>query len=115
MVKYRDAEGLYVGTREAAYCALRAQLLMALHDAGATELCSQVTNCRATMRTLCAEPNHNLLAVHSASITELLRSQMRGGTSLLPAQPMVVVDLFFLPAWQRHQAQALPQHLTMTY
>lgn len=42
MVRYRDAEGLYVGTREAAFCALRAQLLMALHDAGATELCSQV-------------------------------------------------------------------------
>lgn len=42
MVKYRDAEGLYVGTREAAFCALRAQLLMALHDAGATELCAQV-------------------------------------------------------------------------
>ncbi len=41
VVKYRDAEGLYVGTREAAFCALRAQLLMALHDAGATELCSQ--------------------------------------------------------------------------
>jgi negative elongation factor B len=42
VVRYRDAEGLYVGTREAAFCALRAQLLMALHDAGATELCSQV-------------------------------------------------------------------------
>ncbi|GLC43520.1 hypothetical protein PLESTM_001482300 [Pleodorina starrii] len=31
-VKFRDAEGLYVGVRECSYAALRAQLLMALHD-----------------------------------------------------------------------------------
>ncbi|GIL63751.1 hypothetical protein Vafri_17765 [Volvox africanus] len=31
-VKFRDAESLYVGVRECSYAALRAQLLMALHD-----------------------------------------------------------------------------------
>ncbi|KAG2423654.1 hypothetical protein HXX76_015171 [Chlamydomonas incerta] len=31
-VKFRDAEGLYVGPRETSYAALRSQLLMALHD-----------------------------------------------------------------------------------
>ncbi|PNH00841.1 Negative elongation factor B [Tetrabaena socialis] len=31
-VKFRDAEGLYVGVRECSYAALRSQLLMALHD-----------------------------------------------------------------------------------
>lgn len=40
--KYRDSEGLYVGLKETAYCSLRSQLLMALHDAGANELCSKV-------------------------------------------------------------------------
>lgn len=40
--RYQDAEGLYVGVPEAALASLRAQLLMALHDSGATHLCAQV-------------------------------------------------------------------------
>ena len=40
--KYRDSEGLYVGLKETAYCSLRSQLLMAIHDSGANELCSKV-------------------------------------------------------------------------
>ena len=40
--KYRDSEGLYVGLKETAFCSLRSQLLMALHDSGANELCSKV-------------------------------------------------------------------------
>ena len=40
--KYRDSEGVYVGLKEAAYCSLRCQLLMSLHDNGANELCAQV-------------------------------------------------------------------------
>lgn len=43
--KYRDSEGLYVGLKETAYCGLRSQLLMALHDNGANELCSKVASC----------------------------------------------------------------------
>lgn len=43
--KYRESEGLYVGLKETAYCSLRSQLLMALHDAGANELCSKVGPC----------------------------------------------------------------------
>lgn len=39
--RYRDAEGLYIGVPEAALASLRAQLLMALHDAGATHLTGQ--------------------------------------------------------------------------
>ena len=42
VAKYRDSEALYVGLKETAYCSLRSQLLMALHDAGANELCSRV-------------------------------------------------------------------------
>ena len=41
-LKLRDSEALYLGLREAALCSLRSQLLMALHDSGATELCSKV-------------------------------------------------------------------------
>ena len=40
--KYRDSEGLYVGLKETAFCSLRSQLLMALHDSGANELCGKV-------------------------------------------------------------------------
>ncbi|KAI3429855.1 hypothetical protein D9Q98_010166 [Chlorella vulgaris] len=39
MLRYRDSDSLYVGMQEAALCALRSQLLMALHDLGETELC----------------------------------------------------------------------------
>ena len=42
VAKYRDSEALYIGLKETAYCSLRSQLLMALHDAGANELCSRV-------------------------------------------------------------------------
>lgn len=41
-VQYRDSEGVYVGLKEAAFCSLRCQLLMALHDNGENELCSKV-------------------------------------------------------------------------
>ncbi|PSC68506.1 Negative elongation factor B [Micractinium conductrix] len=41
MLRYRDSESLYVGMPEAALCALRSQLLMALHDLGETELCTK--------------------------------------------------------------------------
>jgi len=37
---YRDAEVPYIGMKEAALCALRSQLLMSLHDAGETGICS---------------------------------------------------------------------------
>ena len=40
--RYRDSEGLYVGLKETAYCSLRSQLLMALHDSGANDLCAKV-------------------------------------------------------------------------
>jgi hypothetical protein len=33
-VKYRDSGTHYVGPKEASYCMLRSQLLMALHDEG---------------------------------------------------------------------------------
>ena len=42
VAKYRDSEGLYIGLKETAFCSLRSQLLMALHDAGANDLCSKV-------------------------------------------------------------------------
>lgn len=38
VVRYRDSQALYIGVQETAYASLRAQLLMALHDAGSTEL-----------------------------------------------------------------------------
>lgn len=40
--KYKASEGLYVGLKETAFCSLRSQLLMALHDSGANELCNKV-------------------------------------------------------------------------
>lgn len=40
-LRYRDSDSLYVGMTEAALCALRSQLLMALHDLGETELCTK--------------------------------------------------------------------------
>ena len=30
--KFKESEGLYVGSKEAGYCLLRSQLLMAFHD-----------------------------------------------------------------------------------
>ncbi|PRW60598.1 Negative elongation factor B [Chlorella sorokiniana] len=41
VTRYRDSDSLYVGMQEAALCALRSQLLMALHDLGETELCTK--------------------------------------------------------------------------
>ena len=32
MSKFKESEGLYVGPKEAGYCLLRSQLLMAFHD-----------------------------------------------------------------------------------
>ncbi len=40
--KYKASEGLYIGLKETAFCSLRSQLLMALHDSGANELCNKV-------------------------------------------------------------------------
>ena len=42
-LRYRDSEALYVGLTDTAYCSLRSQLLMALHDVGHQELCTQVS------------------------------------------------------------------------
>lgn len=42
VMRLRDSEGLVLGLRETALCSLRSQLLMALHDANATELCNKV-------------------------------------------------------------------------
>lgn len=41
ILRYRDSDSPYVGMAEAALCALRSQLLMALHDLGETELCTK--------------------------------------------------------------------------
>ena len=41
-VRLRDSEAPYLGVKEAAYCSLRSQLLMALHDGGANEITSKV-------------------------------------------------------------------------
>ncbi|BDA45944.1 Negative elongation factor B [Coccomyxa sp. Obi] len=40
-VRLRDSESAYCGVKEAAYCCLRSQLLMALHDANIIELTSK--------------------------------------------------------------------------
>lgn len=40
--RLRDSESAYCGVKEAAYCSLRSQLLMALHDANIVELTSKV-------------------------------------------------------------------------
>lgn len=37
-----DSETPYCGVKEAAYCSLRSQLLMALHDANIVEITSKV-------------------------------------------------------------------------
>ncbi len=42
MMKFRDSDKVHVGPQEAAFCSLRSQLLMSLHDIGASELCNQV-------------------------------------------------------------------------
>jgi len=47
--RLRDSEGLVLGLREAAFCSLRSQLLMALHDGGATELCAKARPCRRAL------------------------------------------------------------------
>ena len=41
-VRLRDGQAPYLGLKEAAYCSLRSQLLMALHDSGAIEITSKV-------------------------------------------------------------------------
>ncbi|KAK9806710.1 hypothetical protein WJX72_000208 [[Myrmecia] bisecta] len=57
IIRYKDSDSLYVGVKEAAYCSLRSQLLMALHDAGATEL-------------LAKEPCHKLAWTLDACLKE---------------------------------------------
>lgn len=41
-VRLRDSEAPYCGVKEAAYCSLRSQLLMALHDVNLNEITSKV-------------------------------------------------------------------------
>jgi hypothetical protein len=40
--RLRDSTAPYIGLKEAAYCSLRSQLLMALHDVGATDITAKV-------------------------------------------------------------------------
>ena len=47
--KYKASEGLYVGLKETAFCSLRSQLLMALHDSGANELCNKVPTLKSQL------------------------------------------------------------------
>ena len=59
-VRLRDSQAPYLGLKEAAYCSLRSQLLMALHDGGAIEITSKVgATCR---RSLCSRES----PVHAA-------------------------------------------------
>lgn len=64
--RYKDAEGLYVGVPEAALASLRAQLLMALHDSGATHLCAQVRAAAACRRHWFRNQSALLSALQSA-------------------------------------------------
>ena len=41
-VRLRDSESPYCGVKEASYCTLRSQLLMALHDNNISEITSKV-------------------------------------------------------------------------
>ena len=41
-VRLRDSESPYCGVKEASYCTLRCQLLMALHDNNISEITSKV-------------------------------------------------------------------------
>ena len=44
--KFKESEGLYVGPKEAGYCLLRSQLLMAFHDNAAyRSLANEVCCC----------------------------------------------------------------------
>ena len=40
--RLRDSESPYCGVKEASYCTLRSQLIMALHDNGISEITSKV-------------------------------------------------------------------------
>ena len=42
-VRLRDSESPYCGVKEASYCTLRSQLLMALHDNNISEITSKVS------------------------------------------------------------------------
>ena len=52
--KFKESEGLYVGPKEAGYCLLRSQLLMAFHDNAAyRHLANEVFCCCAHRNTAC--------------------------------------------------------------
>jgi hypothetical protein len=53
-MRLRDSEAPYCGVKEAAYCALRSQLLMALHDVNVNEITSKAS----------AAVNHASLSLH---------------------------------------------------
>lgn len=45
VAKFRESSSLYIGVKEAAYCSMRSQLLMAIHDSGAdaaANVCNKV-------------------------------------------------------------------------
>ena len=51
-VRLRDSESPYCGVKEASYCTLRSQLLMALHDNNISEITSKVgVFCKVHLRT----------------------------------------------------------------
>lgn len=52
-VRLRDSESAYCGVKEAAYCCLRSQLLMALHDANIIELTSKVRTMQISASACC--------------------------------------------------------------
>ena len=51
-VRLRDSESPYPGVKEASYCTLRSQLLMALHDSNVSEITSKVKIAPPFMQTL---------------------------------------------------------------
>ena len=55
VMRLRDSEGLVLCLRETALCSLRSQLLMALHDANATELCNKARSRARALQLACAE------------------------------------------------------------
>ena len=79
-VRLRDSEAPYLGVKEAAYCSLRSQLLMALHDGGANEITSKVPG------------------LQGAWAPNLVRP-VAGASSLPCAPPLQLTTLG--PAWTR--------------
>ena len=63
-VRLRDSESPYCGVKEASYCTLRSQLLMALHDNNISEITSKVT----VLCTLSIGRIHNVLKYQAAIV-----------------------------------------------